>query len=315
MNNKKYLSTGEAAQILNVSRSTVAWKFDSGELTGKRNPITQERRVSRKSLDDLLQNYGLPPLRFGESRRVLFVTADLPGHKVLIKTLAKMDGFETHCVSAVSEALRFCRQHPPELVVIGRDLGEIPCAYLAQQLRKSPEFSDVKVLCCAKDRKAPLCLDARCKAQEHCCQWHSGLEIFNEKISTLLQQNDNNSSSSKIDLPRERRQAPRRALNIPVQLEIFTLCATLEILHGEAFVVNLSEQGACLSQVRTHKGVIPCFPFQLLIKANRNPLENWNAHCRVAWLRPEEALKAGVRFTGLTKHEKEKLHIALSQNR
>jgi hypothetical protein len=51
---KEFYSTGEAAQILNISRSTVSHKFDVGLLKGKKNPITGERFVSGESIVALI---------------------------------------------------------------------------------------------------------------------------------------------------------------------------------------------------------------------------------------------------------------------
>jgi excisionase family DNA binding protein len=60
MDTKRYYTTGEAADLLNISRSTISRKFDRGVLFGKKNPITGERMISRESIATLMQQFNLP---------------------------------------------------------------------------------------------------------------------------------------------------------------------------------------------------------------------------------------------------------------
>jgi excisionase family DNA binding protein len=56
---KEYCSTGEAARLLGISRSTISRKFDSGDLSGKKNPITGDRLISRVSIKALMKLYNI----------------------------------------------------------------------------------------------------------------------------------------------------------------------------------------------------------------------------------------------------------------
>jgi excisionase family DNA binding protein len=60
MISKEFYTTGEAAELLNISRSTVSRKFDRSMIVGEKNPITGERRISRESLLALAKRYNLP---------------------------------------------------------------------------------------------------------------------------------------------------------------------------------------------------------------------------------------------------------------
>ena len=74
---KNYITTGEVAKLLNISRSTVTRKFDTGDLQGKKNPITGERLISRKSLMAFLQKYNLPlDILTLQKKRVLLGVSD-----------------------------------------------------------------------------------------------------------------------------------------------------------------------------------------------------------------------------------------------
>ena len=55
----EYISTREAGEILGISLSSVARYFDKGILTGRKQPITGWRSVSRKSVLALMEKYGM----------------------------------------------------------------------------------------------------------------------------------------------------------------------------------------------------------------------------------------------------------------
>jgi len=55
----EFISTREAAKMLGISLSSVARYFDKGILIGEKNPITNWRYVSRKSVLSLMKKYGM----------------------------------------------------------------------------------------------------------------------------------------------------------------------------------------------------------------------------------------------------------------
>jgi excisionase family DNA binding protein len=57
---KRVFTTGQVAQICQVSPATVARWFDSGRLQGYRIPGSQDRRIVRESLLQFLAENGLP---------------------------------------------------------------------------------------------------------------------------------------------------------------------------------------------------------------------------------------------------------------
>jgi excisionase family DNA binding protein len=57
MSDSEYLSTGEAAKVLGISRSTVARRFDEGALRGKAHPITGERLISNESITHFFEDH------------------------------------------------------------------------------------------------------------------------------------------------------------------------------------------------------------------------------------------------------------------
>jgi excisionase family DNA binding protein len=53
------LTTGEAMNLLPLSRSTISRYLDSGKLEGTKNPITGRRRISKKGLVEFAKRFGL----------------------------------------------------------------------------------------------------------------------------------------------------------------------------------------------------------------------------------------------------------------
>ncbi len=56
---KKFVTTGEAAKLLAVSLSTAMRFFDKGILTGEKHPITGFRRIDMESIISLMEKYGM----------------------------------------------------------------------------------------------------------------------------------------------------------------------------------------------------------------------------------------------------------------
>jgi excisionase family DNA binding protein len=54
-----FISTGEAAKMLGIGRTTVNRYFAQGVLTGEQHPITNLRRINRASVLALLEKYGM----------------------------------------------------------------------------------------------------------------------------------------------------------------------------------------------------------------------------------------------------------------
>jgi hypothetical protein len=55
----EFISTKEAARMLGIARSTVERYFDKGILTGRQNPITKWRSVSKNSVLALMKKHGM----------------------------------------------------------------------------------------------------------------------------------------------------------------------------------------------------------------------------------------------------------------
>jgi excisionase family DNA binding protein len=54
-----YISTGEAAKMLDIGRTTVNRYLSHGILTGDQHPITNLRRIKKASVLALMKKYGM----------------------------------------------------------------------------------------------------------------------------------------------------------------------------------------------------------------------------------------------------------------
>ncbi len=54
-----YISTGEAAKMLGIARTTVDRYFAKGIITGDQHPITKLRRINKASVLALMKTYGM----------------------------------------------------------------------------------------------------------------------------------------------------------------------------------------------------------------------------------------------------------------
>jgi excisionase family DNA binding protein len=81
---KNFLTTGEAARLLGISRATVSRKYDRGILSGYKNPLTGERLISRGSALELLNAaaaaspHGAEPTPFQHVRQWRRSTVGVP---------------------------------------------------------------------------------------------------------------------------------------------------------------------------------------------------------------------------------------------
>ncbi len=166
MTAKEYFSTGEVAQILDISRATVSRKFDDGTLTGKKNPITGERLISRESLTTFMKQYDLnissidkdivlssesPAVADISAINILLGSPDETFQHLISQTFAQDNRINLEITSSGYDALIKCSQNPPDLFIIDEEMSDIYCAELVKSLKRTDFNKSLKILCCLKD--------------------------------------------------------------------------------------------------------------------------------------------------------------------
>jgi excisionase family DNA binding protein len=298
MSLKDYIPTGEVAKLLNISRSTVSRKFDSGDLQGKKNPITGERLISRKSLEAFMEKYNLPvKILIMEKKRVLLGTPDERIATLVDKIFSEDERIKVDRVSFGCDVLIKCSKEPPALLVIDEELPDIPTEKVIKSLRRMKEQKDLKILCCSRTLKTNRCLDWG--ADEALTKDGFNQDDLPNKLYSLL---DLPQKGPKVNQPFEhKRRYPRVAVNLPVKIRAYRLSAPRLRDLGQATVENISCGGAYLSRLNMEKGYIPAEPFRFLLEVNQAPLKNWRAHCEVVRLWSNGSSAAGVQFVRLSK--------------
>ena len=148
MTTMKLLSTGEVAQLLNISRSTVSRKFDKGVLFGQKNPITGERMISRESLTSFVEQYNLTLDSLAiEKKKVLIGTSDELLFSLLQNIFSEGKRVQLDRVGFGCDVLIRCSKDHPNLLMIDEALPDIPSTEVIKSLRRLEENKDLKILC------------------------------------------------------------------------------------------------------------------------------------------------------------------------
>ena len=298
MTPKEFFSSGEAARILNISRSTVQRKYDLGIMVGKKNPVTGERFVSRESLIGFMRQHDLPIDHLESDRRnVLVASTDDNLFSLFQSTVSGDARVEIKRIIHGGDVLILCSKEKPDLLILGEDLPDLSCGEVVKSLRRSEGTRDIPILCHSMTGDDRQC--AECGADGSLLKGTVDRAHLAARLYSIL-------ALSKETPPEpepyeHRRRWPRVHLHLPAKIKVYPL-RTPQVRHaGEALLENISCGGAFLSNVKIDKGVFPCEPFRLVLEVDQEPLKNWRAHCRVVRLECNGSVAAGVVFMRLSR--------------
>ena len=298
MTSSEFLTTGEAAQLVTISRSTISRNFDKGIFQGKKNPITGERMISRESLINFMKQYNLPVDALAvEKKRILVGTSDDHLYSQLQRILSEDGRVQLERVVFGGDVLVGCSKMRPDLLILDEELSDIPTSEVIRSLRRISDQQDLKILCSAKSRNSRRCLDWG--ADEVLVTESLGEEEFPKMLYSYL------------NLPRElpeedlnfkhQRRWARLALHLPLKIGVYSVRTPYRRDSGLAMMENISVGGAFLSDMKLEGGMIPCEPFRILLESDQEPLKDWKAHGKIVRLQSNGSLTAGVQFTRVPK--------------
>jgi CheY-like chemotaxis protein len=298
MDAKKYYTTGEAADLLNISRSTISRKFDRGVLFGKKNPITGERMISRESIATLMQQFNLPGEALViEKKRILVGTSDERLVTLMQKIFSEDERVQMDRVEYGGDVLVACSRERPDLLVIDEELPDIACAEVIRSLRRMEEHQGLKIVCYARGRNLKRSVEwgadegigkERLEREElgrRVYEW-LGITVERPLVSQTYE---------------HQRRWPRGTVSVPVRVGVYRLRSPHKRDTGEAVVENISCGGAYVTGLKVGSGVLPCEPFRVFLEADQGPLKNWRAHCKVVRLQSNGSVSAGLQFVRLSK--------------
>ncbi len=144
---KDLLTTGEAAEICNVSQQTIIRCFDSGRLEGFRIPGSRFRRIPRESLIKFMRENHMPlnNVETGK-RKILIVDDDEEIVELMVDVLSRDGRFEIKTASSGYDAGIMTEQFRPDLVILDYMLPDINGNIVCQAIRRNPQLQNIRII-------------------------------------------------------------------------------------------------------------------------------------------------------------------------
>ncbi|MFH1746948.1 MAG: response regulator [Planctomycetota bacterium] len=144
---KNVFTTGEVAEVCNLSQQTVIRCFDSGRLKGFRVPGSRFRRIPRDSLIMFMREHSIPldQLEMGKTR-VLVVDDDPAIVEMLVELLERDGRFEVQTAATGFDAGMRTREFLPEVIVLDFMLPDINGNAVCKSIRADDSLKDVKII-------------------------------------------------------------------------------------------------------------------------------------------------------------------------
>lgn len=144
---KDLFTTGEAADICNVSQQTIIRCFDAGKVQGFRIPGSKFRRIPRSNLVKFMKDHNIPfdNLESGK-RKVLIVDDDAEIVELLVDVLSRDGRFEIKTAASGYEAGIQTQQFRPDLILLDYMLPDVNGNVVCQTIKKNPEFEHIKII-------------------------------------------------------------------------------------------------------------------------------------------------------------------------
>ncbi len=144
---KDLFTTGEAAEVCQVSQQTIIRCFDSGRLEGFRVPGSKFRRIPRQSLIRFMKENKIPLDTIDSGKRKILIVDDDAEIVELIVDVLERDGrFETQTASSGYEAGMATEQFRPEAILLDYMLPDVNGNVVCQTIRKNPQFENIKII-------------------------------------------------------------------------------------------------------------------------------------------------------------------------
>ena len=147
MPHKSVFTTGEAADIANLSQQTIIRCFDAGQLEGFRVPGSKFRRIPRDSLVKFMKENGIPLGGLDRDQIRVLVVDDAPEIiELFVDVLTSDPRFEVATATTGYDAGVLTQQFRPDIVVLDYMLPDINGSVVCRTIRDNPELADIKIL-------------------------------------------------------------------------------------------------------------------------------------------------------------------------
>ena len=145
--NRSIFTTGQVAEICNVSQQTIIRCFDKGRLRGFRVPGSRFRRIPRESLIQFMRENDIPLDRLEMGKRRVLVVDDDPAIVEMLVELLERDGrFQVQTAATGFDAGLRTREFRPDVIVLDYMLPDINGSVVVRSVRSDPSLSDVRII-------------------------------------------------------------------------------------------------------------------------------------------------------------------------
>ena len=144
---KNLFTTGEAAEICNVSQQTIIRCFDAGRLEGFRVPGSKFRRIPRENLIKFMKENNIPldNIQSGK-KKILIVDDDAEIVELMVDVLARDGRFEVKSASSGYGAGIMTERFCPDLIILDYMLPDINGNIVCKTIKKNPKFENTKII-------------------------------------------------------------------------------------------------------------------------------------------------------------------------
>ncbi len=144
---KSVYTTGEVAQICNISQQTVIRCFDNGKLAGFRVPGSRFRRIPRESLIQFMKKNDIPLDQLDSGKKKVLVVDDDEAIVEMFVELLERDGrFEVFTANSGFQAGIALQENTPDLMVLDYQLPDVNGNVVCQTVRSRPAFEHMKIM-------------------------------------------------------------------------------------------------------------------------------------------------------------------------
>jgi len=144
---KELFTTGEAAELCNLSQQTIIRCFDSGRLRGFRIPGSKFRKIPRDSLLKFMKENSIPILSSQSGKkRLLIVDDDAEIVELMTDVLARDGRFDVRTASTGYDAGIMTQKFRPDIILLDYMLPDVNGNIVCKTIKQDPEFANTRII-------------------------------------------------------------------------------------------------------------------------------------------------------------------------
>jgi two-component system OmpR family response regulator len=147
---KRLFTTGEAAEICNISQQTIIRCFDAGRLDGFRIPGSRFRRIPRENLIKFMRDNGIPLDNLNSEKngkiKVLIVDDDVEIVELMVDVLSRDGRFDIQTAGSGYEAGLKTEQFRPDVIILDYMLPDVNGNIVCKTIKSNPEFESIRII-------------------------------------------------------------------------------------------------------------------------------------------------------------------------